>query len=130
MDIAETKTLADMANHIAMSASFKLGSPSSELAPILDLGLLPAANLDTVLQATEAGEIWDIGQLIAKQLSGESVVNVLQLFQVDLATIHRRWGVVLGSGNDACEQRPSMDRQTHGSVEVAQVHFQRARFGG
>ena len=104
MDIAETKALADMANHIAMSASFKLGNPSSELAPILDLGLLPAANLDTVLQATEAGEIWDIGQLIAKQLRGESVVsvvNVLQLFQVDLATIHRRWGVVLESGNDA-----------------------------
>ena len=42
---------------------------------------------------------WELPAFFRRHRKG--VVNVLQLFQVDLATIHRRWGVVLESGNDA-----------------------------
>ena len=42
---------------------------------------------------------WKLPAFFRRHRKG--VVNVLQLFQVDLATIHRRWGVVLESGNDA-----------------------------
>ena len=95
--------LAKLANHIAKSADCKLGSYPPELAPVCNLASLPAADLDTVLQATEVGEVWDIGRLIAKQLRDESVVNVLQLIQIDPATIRRRWGVVLESGTYAID---------------------------
>ena len=41
------------------------------------------------------GEVWGIGRRIAKQLHDEGVMNVLQLIQIDPATIRRRWSVVL-----------------------------------
>lgn len=60
-----------MANHIAKSADCKLSSHPSKLAPVCNLASLPAAGLDTVLQATEVGEVWRIGRRVAKQLRDE-----------------------------------------------------------
>ena len=93
--IGSTKTLAKLANHIAKSADRKPGSYPVEHARVCSLAGLPAADLDAMLQATEVGEVWGIGRRIAKQLRDEGVVNVLQLIQIDLATIRRRWSVVL-----------------------------------
>jgi len=93
--IALTKTLAKLANHIAKSADRKPGSYPPELARVCNLAALPAADLDAVLQATDVGEVWGIGRRIAKQLRDEGVVDVLQLIEIDPATIRRRWSVVL-----------------------------------
>ena len=93
--IAQTKTLAKLANHIAKSADRKPGSYPVELARVCNLAGLPAADLDAVLQVTDVAEVWGIGRRIAKQLHDEGVINVLQLIQIDLATIRRRWSVVL-----------------------------------
>lgn len=90
-----TKTLAKLANHVAKSADRKPGSYPCELARVCNLGALPAADLDAVLQATEVGEVWGVGRRIAKQLNDEGVMNVLQLANIDPATIRRRWSVVL-----------------------------------
>ena len=41
------------------------------------------------------GEVWGIGRRIAKRLHDEGVMSVLQLIQIDPATIRRRWNEVL-----------------------------------
>ena len=93
--IGSTKTLAKLANHVAKTASRKPGSYPTEMAHVCNLAALPAADLDAVLQATEVGEVWGVGRRIAKQLHDCGITNVLQLAQLDAATVRRRWSVVL-----------------------------------
>ena len=64
IDIAATKTLAKLANHVAKSADRKPGSYPAELARVCNLASLPAADLDAVLQATDVGEVWGVGRRI------------------------------------------------------------------
>ncbi|MBI2724922.1 MAG: Y-family DNA polymerase [Polaromonas sp.] len=93
--IGPTKTLAKLANHVAKSADRKPGSYPKEFARVCNLAALPAADLDSVLEATNVDEVWGIGRRIAKQMNDEGVMNVRQLVQIDPATIRRRWSVVL-----------------------------------
>ena len=93
--IGPTKTLAKLGNFVAKSADRKPGSYPAELARVCNLAALPASDMDAVLQATEVGEVWGVGKRIATQLNEMGVINVLQLVQIDPATIRRRWSVVL-----------------------------------
>ena len=93
--MGSTKTLAKLANHVAKSADRKPGSYPIELARVCNLSALPAADLDAVLKATNVDAVWGAGKRIATQLNDQGVMNVLQLMQIDLATIRRRWSVVL-----------------------------------
>lgn len=93
--IASTKTLAKLANHIAKSADRKPGSYPAEFARVCNLANLPAADLDTMLQATDVGEVWGVGRRIADQLRDGGVLTVLDLVRLDPATVRRRWSVVL-----------------------------------
>ena len=93
--IAGTKTLAKLANHVAKSADRKPGSYPTELACVCNLAMLPAADLDAVLQATAVGEVWGVGRRIADQLNEGGVLTVLDLVRMDPATVRRRWSVVL-----------------------------------
>ena len=76
--IGPTKTLAKLANHVAKSADRKPGSYPSEMARVCNLGALPAADLDAVLQATEVGEVWGVGRRIAKQLNDDGVLAPIE----------------------------------------------------
>lgn len=93
--IGQTKTLAKLANHIAKTAERKPGSYPEQLAQVCNLSALPSADLEQVLAATEVGEVWGIGRQISKQLGEAGIRNVLQLVQIDPATVNRRWSVVL-----------------------------------
>ena len=93
--IGSTKTLAKLANHIAKSADRKPGSYPAELARVCNLAALPASDLDTVLQSTEVAEVWGVGRRISQQLNDAGINNVLQLAQLDTATVRSRWSVVL-----------------------------------
>ena len=90
-----TKTLAKLANHVAKTADRKPGVYPSGLARVCNLGVLPAAELDAVLQATDVGDVWGIGQRIGKQLQDDGIRSVQQLIQLDPGTVRRRWSVVL-----------------------------------
>lgn len=90
-----TKTLAKLANFISKSADRKPGSYPAELARVCNLAALPASDLDAVLAATAIGEVWGIGRRISKQLNDEGITNILELVQIDPATVRRRWSVVL-----------------------------------
>ena len=93
--IGPTKTLAKLANHVAKSADRKPGSYPAELARVCNLAALPASSLDGVFAATAVGEVWGIGRRIGQQLQEVGIDSVLQLVQMDAATVRRRWGVVL-----------------------------------
>lgn len=93
--IAQTKTLAKLANHIAKTAERKLGSYPSELTQVCNLATLPTQDFDDLLRATEVGAVWGVGPRLGKQLLGEGVHTVLDLARMDPATIRRRWGVTL-----------------------------------
>lgn len=93
--IAPTKTLAKLANHIAKTAERKPGSYSQELAQVCNLAVLPARDLEDVLQATAVGEVWGVGPRIAKQLNEGGIRTVLDLVRMDPAIIRRGWSVTL-----------------------------------
>lgn len=93
--IASTKTLAKLANHIAKSAERKPGSYPAHLASVCNLAALPPAEVRELMAATEVGEVWGVGRRIGAQLNDAGVKTVLDLVQLDLGTVRRRWSVVL-----------------------------------
>lgn len=84
-----------LANYIAKTAERKPGSYPAELAQVCNLATLPASDRDALYAATEVGEVWGVGRRIGAQLQEAGVKSVLDLMQLDAATVRRRWSVVL-----------------------------------
>ncbi|MBX9873129.1 MAG: DUF4113 domain-containing protein [Burkholderiaceae bacterium] len=93
--IGPTKTLAKLANHIAKTAERKPGSYPAEFSQVCNLAAMEREALQQVLAATEVREVWGVGPRIGQQLEAEGIKTVLDLTQLDLATVRRRWSVVL-----------------------------------
>lgn len=93
--IAETKTLAKLANHIAKDAERKPGSYPSDLARICNLTEQPAQRRQQLLHATAAADVWGVGRRIASQLADGGVLSAWELAQLDPSTVRRRWNVTL-----------------------------------
>lgn len=93
--IGPTKTLAKLANHVAKSAYRKPGSYPIEFAQVCDLAALPASDFESVLEATDLGEIWGVGRRIGAQLQAAGLKTALDVARLDAATVRRRWSVVL-----------------------------------
>lgn len=93
--IAQTKTLAKLANHIAKTAERKPGSYPADLATVCNLAALPASDLDQVLATTLVEEVWGVGRKIAAQLHEADIHTVLDLARMDPALARSRWSVVL-----------------------------------
>jgi DNA polymerase V len=92
--IGQTKTLAKLANHVAKSADRKPGSYPPELGRVCDLAKLPASDLDAVLAATKAEDIWGIGPRITEQLAELGVHTALDVVRLDPRAVRKRWSVV------------------------------------
>jgi DNA polymerase V len=93
--IGQTKTLAKLANYISKTAERKPGSYPEKLAQVCNLAALSKDELEAVLAATAVGEVWGVGRRIAEQLEEGGIRTVLELAQLDPATVRRRWSVVL-----------------------------------
>ena len=93
--IGSTKTLAKLANHIAKTAERKPGIYPARLAQVCNLAALTTTERDTVFAATPVNEVWGIGRRIAAQLNEGGIHTVLDLVQLDPATVRSRWSVVL-----------------------------------
>lgn len=93
--IAPTKTLAKLANHIAKTAERKPGSYPAQLAQVCNLAELPATELESLLRLTPITDVWGIGRRLGAQLLDAGIGNVQELRCMDVATVRRRWGVVL-----------------------------------
>ena len=96
--IAPTKTLAKLANHIAKTCDRKPEhyprELSRRLAQVCNTAELSAAELETLMAATEVGDVWGVGRKIAAQLNTAGVRTVLDLVRADIATLRRQFSVV------------------------------------
>ena len=93
--IAQTKTLAKLANHIAKTAERKPGSYPDELATVCDLSRLGADQLREVMTSTDVGEVWGIGRQISAQLRERGVKSVQDFVELPCSVVRGTWGVVL-----------------------------------
>jgi DNA polymerase V len=93
--IAQTKTLAKLANYIAKTAERKPGSYPAELAQVCNLATLSPDALQAVLASTDVAEVWGVGRRISAQLHEGGVHTVHDLARLDPATVRSRWSVVL-----------------------------------
>lgn len=93
--LGSTKTLAKLGNYIAKTAERKPGSYPSDLAQVCNLATLTKDELKTVFEATAVGEVWGVGRKISAQLNEGGIHTVQDLVKLDLATVRRRWSVVL-----------------------------------
>ena len=90
-----TKTLAKLANHVAKMADRKPGSYARQHAQVCNLGTVPRAELQQVLQATEVGHVWGVGRRTTARLNEGGIRTVLDLVNADIATLRRQFSVVL-----------------------------------
>lgn len=93
--IAQTKTLAKFANHVAKSADRKPGSYPSTMAKVCNLAVLSEQEVQALMSATPVQDTWGVGPRIGKQLEEAGVLTMLDLARLDLGTVRRRWSVVL-----------------------------------
>lgn len=96
--LAPTKTLAKLANHIAKTCDRKPGhyppDLSRRLAQVCNTAELSAAELETLMAATDVGDVWGVGRKIAVRLNAGGVRSVLDLVRTDAATLRRQFSVV------------------------------------
>lgn len=93
--IGPTKTLAKLANYIAKTAERKPGSYPERHAQVCNLGAISPTELNDLMEATEAGEVWGVGRRIGAQLNEAGIKTVLDLKRLDPAMVKHRWSVVL-----------------------------------
>ena len=86
--IAETKTLAKLANHCAKKS---LAGADS----VCDLTRLSEAERSTLFSTIDVGEVWGIGPRLSKQLIDQGICTVEALRRADPKTIRREFSVVV-----------------------------------
>ena len=93
--IGSTKTLAKLANHIAKSADRKPGSYPVQLGKVCNLVEMTERQRDWLYRRTDVTEVWGVGRRIGQQLKDAGIATVLDLKQLDPATVKRSWSVML-----------------------------------
>lgn len=84
--IAQTKTLAKLANHAAKLWQRQTG------------GVVDLSNVERqrkLMAALSVGEVWGVGRRISKKLDGMGIKTVLQLADTDIRFIRKHFNVVL-----------------------------------
>jgi DNA polymerase V len=86
--IAETKTLAKLANHCA-----KKGLAGAD--SVCDFGRLSDTDKSALFARIEIGEIWGIGRQLSKQLTAREIDTVEALRTADPKTLRREFSVTM-----------------------------------
>jgi DNA polymerase V len=86
--IAETKTLAKLANHCA-----KKGFAGDD--GVCDFGRLSEVELSRLFAGIEVGEVWGVGRQISRKLGDMGITTVEDLRTADAKTLRDRFSVVL-----------------------------------
>jgi DNA polymerase V len=85
--IANTKTLAKLANHVAKRRSAYQG--------VCDFTRMAQDDLDHILAGIEVSEVWGVGPRITPLLADMGIVTVLELKQAPASRIRQQFSVVL-----------------------------------
>jgi DNA polymerase V len=86
--IAETKTLAKLANHCAKK---NLAGSNG----VCDLSGMTEAEVSRLFSTIEVGEIWGVGPRLSKKLIARGIATVEALRTADAKTLRREFSVVL-----------------------------------
>lgn len=86
--IAETKTLAKLANHCAKKSL-------SGVEGVCDLTRLSASERSTLFSGIAVGEVWGIGPRLSRQLTDRGIATVEALRRADPKAIRREFSVVV-----------------------------------
>lgn len=86
--IAETKTLAKLANHCA-----KKGLAGAD--GVCDFGRLPDAGRSDLFASLPAGEVWGVGPRLSRRLGEMGIATVEALRRADPKTLRREFSVTL-----------------------------------
>jgi DNA polymerase V len=90
-----TKTLAKLANHVAKMADRKPGRYDRRWAQVCHLGQANDDQRRQIFSTTEVGDVWGIGKKISGRLNDGGIRTVQDLIQADIATLRKRFSVVL-----------------------------------
>lgn len=95
--LANTKTLAKLANHIAkacdrMPANYP--APLRRLAQVCNFAEVSSAEFETLMDLTDVGDVWGVGRKTAEKLRAGGVKTVLDLVRADSAALRREFSVV------------------------------------
>ena len=93
--IANTKTLAKFANHVAKTAERKPGIYPPHFAQVCDLEHMSSEDREDLFARTAIGEVWGIGPRIEAQLVAGGIKSISDLLRVDIGTLRRQHSVVL-----------------------------------
>lgn len=85
--IAPSKTLAKLANHYAKQRAGFDG--------VCNLSVLPETSMNRLLAETPVSEVWGVGRRLTEHLAGHGIETVLELKRAPVATLRRRFGVVM-----------------------------------
>jgi DNA polymerase V len=86
--VAETKTLAKLANHCA-----KKGLAGEE--GVCDFGRMSDGALSRLFAGIEVGEVWGVGRQLTRKLGDMGITTVEDLRMADAKTLRERFSVVL-----------------------------------
>jgi len=86
--IAETKTLAKLANHCAKK---NLAGADG----VCDFGRMSDEELSRLFSTIAVDEIWGVGRRLSEQLTGRGIATVEALRRADAKTLRREFSVVL-----------------------------------
>ena len=85
--IAQTKTLAKLANHIAKKRP--------QFSGVCDLAAMAQGNRDRLFSEIDVGEVWGIGRRLREQLGEMDISTVAALRDADVQTLRDLFSVVL-----------------------------------
>jgi DNA polymerase V len=85
--IGSSKTLAKLASHIAKK--------HTRFDGVCDLNAMVAEERDAWFGRIEARQVWGVGPRLASRLAELDIHSVLDLKRADLATLRRRFGVMM-----------------------------------
>ena len=86
--IAQTKTLAKLANHCAKKGL-------AEIDGVCDFGRISESELSALFSTIEVGEIWGVGRQLSRKLNERGISNVEALRKADAKTLRREFSVVM-----------------------------------
>lgn len=104
--IAETKTLAKLANHCAKKNL-------AGIEGVCDFGRITQPERSALFSAIPVGEIWGIGRQLSKQLGERGITTVEALRKADPKTLRREFSVVV--------ERTVMELNNIACVEMEEV---------
>lgn len=85
--VATSKTLAKLANHIAKK--------KPEFSGVCDLSVMPATQLNDLLDTIDVGEVWGVGRQIGARLQAMGIETVGELRRAPAPWLRTHFGVVM-----------------------------------